>query len=118
MYNKLTDNEIIKAFECCNNESGSCVGCPLRKINRCVNQLQESALDFINRQKAEIEKLERANIQLMAILQTAQSEAIKEFAERLEKKKQLALIANYYVYVVTVEDIDKLLKEMDEKQHQ
>ena len=54
--NKLTDEQIIKALEICNAESGSCIGCSLRKLDGCVKQLQISVLDLINRQKAEKDK--------------------------------------------------------------
>ncbi|MBQ7975951.1 MAG: hypothetical protein IJ300_09735, partial [Clostridia bacterium] len=114
------------------NESGSCVGCPLRKINRCVNQLQESALDFINRQKAEIERLEAEinesneadrEAELHALTESkesaklfceainhAKSEARKEFATFL---KNLINRDLYHSGRNIVKKIDKLLKEMD-----
>ena len=57
----MTDNEIIKALECCGNESwSSCHHCPYRE-NRferhCAFELSHDALDLINRQNAEIERL-------------------------------------------------------------
>ena len=54
----MTDNEIIKALECCSEPVGiNCVKCPLEKNCLDVNMC-EIALDLINRQKAEIEFLE------------------------------------------------------------
>ena len=61
---KFTDEEVIKALECCvKSESVSaCMsGCPLYEADYCpcidsANALTEYALDLINRQKAEIAK--------------------------------------------------------------
>lgn len=75
----MTDNEIIKALECC-QEYLDCGHCPLRTKKMCANTLTLAALDLINRQKAENERL------LQKVQQPAtKSEAIKEFAERLCK---------------------------------
>lgn len=56
----MTDNEIIKALECCVNWGGttSCADCPFQNTG-CLhfNKLKE-VLDLINRQKAKIKELE------------------------------------------------------------
>ena len=54
----MTDNEIIKALECCGRES--CNGCPYRN-GKCHqgNPMIRDARDLINRQRAEIEQLKR-----------------------------------------------------------
>ena len=63
----MTDNEIIKALECCKMPvgSGACNGCPLKTVRdslrkedtkSCTTILLENALDLINRQKAELKK--------------------------------------------------------------
>lgn len=52
----MTDNEIIKALECCTKIG--CSNCPLyapEQTGTCVKRVMLSSLDFINRQKAEIE---------------------------------------------------------------
>ena len=52
----MTDNEIIKALECC--IKNTCSECPFYKnwiTHRC-GELRNLALDLINRQQAEIEK--------------------------------------------------------------
>lgn len=59
----MTDNEIIKALECC-SEPDKCGECPLissvREHNKvCLDMLPSLALDLINRQKARIKELER-----------------------------------------------------------
>lgn len=55
----MTDNEIIKALECCieDDYDKSCTECPLQYYEYCNFQLAKFALDLINRQKEDIEKL-------------------------------------------------------------
>lgn len=53
---KMTDNEIIKALECCTVKN-SCAGCPLRKETICTETRKFLAFDLIKRQQAEIERL-------------------------------------------------------------
>ena len=56
----MTDNEIIKALECCShrNEDLPCDGCPAYNIAQmCMEDLMSDAIDLINRQKAEVEQL-------------------------------------------------------------
>ena len=78
----MTDNEIIKALECC--ASNSCDGCPIDELKllgtgNCISIILTEALDYINRQKAEIERL---NIELTAMRGAANS--YRAEAERLE----------------------------------
>ena len=57
----MTDNEIIKALECCKEATAvGCKKCPLYedKGQTCITILSHSALDLINRQKAEIKELQ------------------------------------------------------------
>ena len=59
----MTDKEIIKALECCGSERGNlCTMCPKFKklgVNCNENNLYIEALVLINRQKAEIERLQK-----------------------------------------------------------
>lgn len=102
----MTDNEIIKALECCCGDDG-CFGCPYTENHSCrlLRNPIKDALDLINRQKAEIERLKENNrvlqycnqvnisstAELHDRLRTAKAEAIKEFAEnavdRVEKAR-------------------------------
>ena len=60
----LTDNEIIKALECCASDNiNSCDDCPFYKQCENDEQLSKYALDLINRQKAEIERLDKELIE-------------------------------------------------------
>ena len=118
----MTDNEIIKALECC-CANNNCDGCPLDYLtfsSECASKLAINSLDLINRQKAEIERLENeyrwldqessilaADVtELSNQLKTAKAGAYKEFAERLKKEKSLN-------WLISTEDVEDLLKEMD-----
>lgn len=62
MNKKLTDEEIIKSLENCINgfdnlHRHSCDTCPYREIEMCGKAQLTNSLDFIRRQKAEIERL-------------------------------------------------------------
>ena len=122
----MTDNEIIKALECC-PQYIMCGHCPFRNVENCMSALYVDALDLINRQKAEIERLtaERDAMHqdvkaaeeyawrlktekdsLIHSYEACQVEVIKEFAERLKENCRVIgapLITNR---------IDNLVKEM------
>ena len=81
----MTDNEIIKALEHCDKET--CKDCPNEYQYDCKGKIMRNALDLINRQKAEVERLKHRKTELQIRnqeLQHEKSEAIKEFAEELE----------------------------------
>ena len=86
----MTDNEIIKALECCILYKQICSeNCPLCDVKSCKENLRKHCLDLINRQKAEIEQWKEEankyqNLWCIAVddIGTAKSEKIKEFAER------------------------------------
>ena len=52
----MTDNDIIKALECCRKHN-SCDGCPMHTMNCTARVPMAFAVDLINRQKAEIDSL-------------------------------------------------------------
>ena len=89
----MTDNEIIKTLECCINNK--CSNCPQRKMACSETVAMENALDLINRQKAEIERLKSyknlyedlkaENLETIKAIKNCKAEAIREFAERLCK---------------------------------
>ena len=104
--NKLTDNEIIKAFKMHLLDNRDCELCPYGPaFYRCDIILLKDVLDLINRQQGEIEKLEKETQdkerayndefclrkewqtkcqELLEEKQIAKAEAIEEFAERLK----------------------------------
>lgn len=117
----MTDNEIIKALECCSKRSFHhypCNDCPLlREVCLGGASLMKPSIDLINRQKAEIERLKEEcsclgceNEWLKAHLEQAKSEAVKEFAKELKEKYSME-IDGYYGEVVFHCDIDNLVKE-------
>ena len=120
---KFTDEEVIKALECCIlRKQYRCENrkCPLyyetTKYSDCTEMLVENALDLINRQKAEIERLRS---QLDCYEETsgnkqAKAEAIKEFAERLKRDAFLPLGTYFVEEIITAKQIDNLVKEMTE----
>ena len=124
----MNDNDIIKIIKHCINKT--CVGCK-REDNNCHSSdscrydLLKVALDLINRQKAEIERLqkekdfekyEKTRLRLLFKGEydnnkKAKSEAIKEFAERLKEEATVDDDSTWWVANI---DIDNLVKEMTE----
>lgn len=119
----MTDNEIIKALECCKKDD--CDNCP-NNFGNCYANLSGYAIDLINRLQAEIERLKecpkciyeydgktteycvQGTCSNFKTVEQIKSEAYKEFAEKL--KKRFYLCAGRCV--VNVYHIDNLLKEM------
>ena len=67
----MTDNEIIKALECCANANiNACDKCPFNKQCENDEQLVKYALDLINRL-------------------TTDNESLKQIIENLEKELEL-----------------------------
>lgn len=118
----MTDADIIKALECCVTIDG-CKKCPRGKngkICKDYNEFIRAILDLINRQKAEITRLEdilrcQADgiIELNCQVAQAKSSAVKEFAEKLKKKSQLVAPSVYAVpfRAVAIDDINNFVKE-------
>ena len=92
----MTDNEIIKALECCSKNSRElCVlECPIFRTAGCIEELHKAVFTLINRQKEELkwlreEKLKELtdSVVLGRIIHTQEyvwkKEAIKEFAEKV-----------------------------------
>ena len=134
----MTDNEIIKALgHCVNSDECHLCECPFGMAERgefdsCLDVAMKHALSLINRQKAEIERLQNdaaiarkeaerfkssyfvvgvrggATHRLMEIIRLMEHDAIKEFAERL---KSVVAIHNGDMWS-KYEYIDNLVKEM------
>lgn len=66
---KFTDEQIIKALECCfTNDFGktNCNKCAFYTATaKCMDDMQNAVIDLINRQKAEIERLKSQNTLLL-----------------------------------------------------
>lgn len=117
MERKFTDNEIVKALECCREKD--CGDCPMIEYPQTICEWDafDLAIDLINRQKAEIAD-ERARKELCAEVikrldkesETARAEAIKEFADMLKEKIRDDCFA--YEASLRCEYIDNLVQEM------
>ena len=129
---KFTDEEIKSSLEVIAT-THNCNECKIRNCKwgtcNCSQITANAALDLINLQKAEIERLKRENEILSVNADTAfqdglneardlyateveneiKAEAIREFAERLKDK---SLTKWDYHEAVDVEEIDNLVKEM------
>jgi hypothetical protein len=88
----MTDNEIIKALECCSDweNSNSCNECPFYEELDCAttDRLDKYALDLINRQKAEIENLNKALSGTIA-LNHEERKVLKAEIERLNNELKI-----------------------------
>ena len=85
---KFTDDDVIKALEYCLEDVANCNNCPYeRYCDMHENNMVRDTLALINRQKAEIEMLNKTLSEQFDsyenIRKKAKSEAIKDFAERL-----------------------------------
>lgn len=139
---KFTDEEVIKALECCidTGNPNSCQDCCFyNKSINCVYWLEYNVRALINRQKAEIAALTKHSIsekyphcvlcsngailtksldEYDKLIADISAEAIKEFAERLKEK---AYIPKPYGAAKVVDEyaVDDLVKEMTEgKDHE
>lgn len=78
----MTDNDIIKALECC-FKGDKCVGhCPFHNnkhdIDICTSRLSENALDLINRLNAKNKELDEKLIIRKGLIDTQQAEIEKQ----------------------------------------
>lgn len=118
---KMTDKEIIKALEFCGhcvcNDDKTETECPLYNMSFCKNYLRKQSLDLINRQQAEIERLNK-NISAMATTLSnsargTRAEAIKEYKEKLREHAYLdSGITGFQEMVVDLSDIENIADEM------
>ncbi len=124
---EMTDNEIIKALKVCHITCG-CSECPYEKApDDCVETLKRDALDLINRQKAEIERLhaeierlhkevgywEAETKEARADIDQAVAEAVKEFAERLIDEKSYPHPNELNTRIVYVSDIQEMVGDTE-----
>ena len=117
MERKFTDDEIVKALNCCGNQMHSC------SDRQCKAKTMGNAVELIVHQKAEIERLECRNGFLENEYKNqgklfwervgiAKSEAIKEFAERLKR----SCFGNPYLDDDVLNELtDSLVNEMTNK---
>jgi Zn-dependent oligopeptidase len=113
----MTDNQIIKALDCCNIEH-NCTNCPLKRTDEdCIERLEGESHDLNKRQQAEIKKLKK---ELRACIKkidrnrkTVINKALREFAKRLKdmyKHNKTSVVS----LVTVFDNINNLVKEMTE----
>lgn len=99
----MTDNEIIKALECCSIKN--CIACTLEFIPKCRETIITYAIALINRQKAEAERLD---IELKAMRGAAN--AYKAEGERLAKEKDNLIKAYRECMVEAIKNFAKRIQ--------
>ena len=132
---KLTDNEIIKALECCSKPVGeNCQECPLHLTDCLSVDIDGLALDLINRLQAENEKWqggymtqkqEIANLEIELKAMQGAANSYKAANERLKAENKLLIendVSNKYpncvlvekgrIYTRTLEDYDELIGDI------
>ena len=125
---KITDEEIKSSLEVIAT-TRNCNECKIRNCKwgtcNCSQITANAALDLINRQKAEIEKLKGSTIvsnimESQKIKRAAKADAYKEFAEKIKKSIKENVDEAWhrddgngiYDAEYVLDDIDNLLKEM------
>ena len=124
----MTDNEIIKALE---SEVKSAEYVDSEYCDGVDLALIKSALDLINRQKAEIERLKecpkciyeydgntteycvQGPCSNFKTTEQVRVEVIKEFADRLLNKVRVVQVSNLtWIWLISQDDINDIIKEM------
>lgn len=116
----FTDEQIKKGLEVCSmtNMTLECKNCPYDTFNarNCSIKLCEDALDLINRQQAEIERLQRLLKQeeksKNSLTKKCYKDGINELADRLKENTVIVKIGKQNCKVITVDGIDYYKKEM------
>ena len=102
---KFTDEEIVKALECCLCDDSECLQCQKKELCKIdCDELATKTIDLINRQKSEIERLKecpkcvyeydgevteycvQGACHNFKTVEQIKSEAYKEFAEKAKKE--------------------------------
>ena len=109
----MEERDIIKANDLCSKTPQQCKDCPFCKFDDCVSELAEKTIDLINRQQAEIERLETNCLSMAQTMpnmaKAERTEAVKEFAERL---KVIGARNNAGHILFVEKNFDNLVKEM------
>ena len=99
----MTDNEIIKALECCRDNDNNlnmekCFEvCPYD--GECAGEFMQDVLSLINRQKEEIKRLKNRDMQVEVsdrLEREIKAEAVEEFAEKVKDTDCEEFMESYY----------------------
>lgn len=91
----MTDEQIIKALECCIYDT-TCQECPYNELPECISVRHKNLLGLINRQKAEIEKL---NAELQAMRGAANSYKLELERKEDELHRAKVEISKHFDYM-------------------
>ena len=109
----MTDAEIIKAFEGCFINCKCDGKCPRYDEADCESGVLRDILSLINRQKAEIERLEKQLVfEIESAYDRGAKTATKEFAEEVKKDGIVRVVGGKYKIVIPADSVDNLVKEM------
>lgn len=85
----MTDNEIIKALECC-GDGLDCSNCAFddgdESMSECTSKLANAAFDLIQRQQEEIKLLKQRRVNMLEILEAVErgrDKGIKELRDKI-----------------------------------
>ena len=99
----MTDEQIIKAYERCFTlgfDESTCYECPFYTATaKCTEDLRDSALDLINRQKAEIENLK---VELKAMRGAANAYKLELERKEDELNRAKVEISKHFDYMGSV----------------
>lgn len=113
----MTDAKIIKSLECCSQDTHDCDNCPLdiAEESLCFNEIKGYALALINRQKAEVERLQKENNQFADIgkmYSEIKVETIKKFKHNVRTLFRLNFLRKKRYDKIFDEAEAMMLKEM------
>ena len=122
----MTDNDVIKALECISGKEVFCHDCKYSAHSfypKCKQEAGKDALDLINRQQAEIERLQEKQdlfADIGKMYSEIKADAVKEFADMVKENASKndficmdAVIATEYI--ISKHKLDDLLKEVGDK---
>ena len=110
-----TDEEIIKALECCAKRMCN-YDCPLFEDKDACLHIDQLSLDLIKRQQAELDRLKKQlDDKCDKCIVRDRAEAIKEFSDRLKEKSYPFPCAIGVENAVTIRAINDLVKEMTQE---
>ena len=122
----MTKDEIKKTLKTCNPTYYNCKICPYKSVERCVDTMNNDALNLITEQEKEIEQLKDDYAKLQELFAHYQMASDKEIRaqikqakiDMLNELKAKAFDKDAFngwagsTFVVLVRDIDKMIEEL------
>lgn len=117
----MTDNEIVKALECCSTASCISNKCHYEKLHdipTCTTKLTKDALDLINRLQVEnedikflYENLKEEHLEIIKAIKRTKTEAYKECIEKVKAEINKHSYGVLHKTVINFK-LDNILKEL------